>query len=122
MNTAQRIQTMISNTMCTDDILLVLISGKVLFTKKPIYYLYLFVYKRVFIDQTLDLDFLNNRQNVVGDVHLYNNSAKYSSSLFASDRISFRRITECSGNAVTGRLRTNIPKFDPRKRGIDVRA
>ena len=30
MATAQRIQTMISEKMCTDDILLVLISGKIL--------------------------------------------------------------------------------------------
>jgi hypothetical protein len=33
MTTAQRIRTMISDTMCTDDILLVLISGKVLHTR-----------------------------------------------------------------------------------------
>jgi hypothetical protein len=33
MNTAQRIQTMISKTMCADDILLVLISGKVVYIK-----------------------------------------------------------------------------------------
>jgi hypothetical protein len=34
MKTAQRIQTMISNTMSTDDILLVLISGNVLYVKE----------------------------------------------------------------------------------------
>jgi len=34
MNTAQRIQTMISNTMSADDILLVLISGNVVYKKK----------------------------------------------------------------------------------------
>jgi glycerate-2-kinase len=34
MKTAQRIQTMISNTMSADDILLVLISGKILCAKE----------------------------------------------------------------------------------------
>ena len=33
MTTAQRIQTMIANTMCADDVLLVLISGKILYTE-----------------------------------------------------------------------------------------
>lgn len=34
MTTAERIQTMVSEKMCTDDILLVLISGKILYTEK----------------------------------------------------------------------------------------
>jgi len=51
MNTAQRIQTMISNTMCADDILLVLISG-IVYKKNDLFYDYLFVYKKVFIDRT----------------------------------------------------------------------
>jgi hypothetical protein len=76
MNTAQHIQTMISNTMCTDDILLVLISGKVLFIKHRLMiilllFYYLFVYKKVFIGQTLDLDFQNSRQNAVEDVRCW---------------------------------------------------
>jgi hypothetical protein len=51
MNTAQRIQTMISNTMCADDTLLVLISG-IVYKKNDLFYDYLFVYKKVFIDRT----------------------------------------------------------------------
>jgi hypothetical protein len=77
MDTAQRIQTMISKTMNVDDILLVLISGKVLHTKKTIYYYYYYYdlcfirvqKKTVFIDRTWDLDFPNSRQNSVGHVH-----------------------------------------------------
>jgi hypothetical protein len=42
MNTAQRIQTMISNTMCVDDILLVLISGNVLYTENDLFYVILY--------------------------------------------------------------------------------
>ena len=34
MKTAERIEKMITNTMCTDDILLVLISGKILLYRK----------------------------------------------------------------------------------------
>jgi len=68
MNTAQRIQTMISDTMSADDILLVLISGNVVYTKNDVLFDSLLVYKKGFIDQTWDLDFLNSRQNFVEDV------------------------------------------------------
>ena len=43
------------------------------------------------------------------------------SSICDVERESFRRLVECSAVVVCGRLRTKIPKFDPRKRGIDVR-
>lgn len=36
MTTAERIQTMVSEKMCTDDILLVLISGEILYTEKKV--------------------------------------------------------------------------------------
>ncbi len=76
MHTAQRIQSMITNSMCTADILLVLISGKFYVYKvrdkngkreRDDFLSSVFLLDQGIIGQTLGPDFENNHRNVVVD-------------------------------------------------------